>query len=253
VGAVAAAVGLLFVAWQTNFLGIRDIAETVWNFITGLIGGAIDFIVSVISGFLEFLGGIWNGVVEKAQGVWNGITGVIGGAVDAVFGILGGLVGFVHGVWDTISGFFGFIFGEAEKAKATIGEVQNLGTTPVGQYSTANAGGVPEYQTGAWNIPENQMAFLHRGEMVLPPEIAAAVRSLAGHAAGGGGSVPLRATVERSDRSTERGDVTIENLEVNVPVHGLLRAETPQDVANAMRRAAAMGYIIPRQPRVASA
>jgi hypothetical protein len=36
--------------------------------------------------------------------------------------------------------------------------------------------GVPEYQTGAWNIPAKQYAVLHAGEMVLPPGPAERLR-----------------------------------------------------------------------------
>jgi hypothetical protein len=41
-------------------------------------------------------------------------------------------------------------------------------------------GQAPNYQGGAWDIPQNQVAVIHKHEMVLPAKVAEAVRSLGG-------------------------------------------------------------------------
>jgi hypothetical protein len=58
--------------------------------------------------------------------------------------------------------------------------LETIGSVPpefLQQQAAAGRGsGVPEYQTGAWNIPARQLAVLHPGEMVLPPGPAEALR-----------------------------------------------------------------------------
>lgn len=57
-GAIAAAIGVLLVAWRENFLGIRDITMDVFNFIAGFLE---DFISAVIEGrWFDALGTMLN-------------------------------------------------------------------------------------------------------------------------------------------------------------------------------------------------
>ena len=96
--------------------------------------------------------------------------------------------------------------------------------------------------------------MLHSGEMVLPPELAASVRSILAGTGYDRAPNPIPDRGLHAGRSTESpAGTNIQNLNVTVPVHGLLRAETPKDVAEVLRRAAAQGYIVPRKPRGAVA
>lgn len=279
VAAIVAAVAGLFIAWQNNFLGIRDIAANVWNAISGFIGGAIEFIGGVISGFIGFLGTIWNGVTGAASAVWgavtgfvntaasnirgfiqgvisfvstiwNGVsgaasaawgavTGVVRGAVGAITGIIGGIVDVARGVWNTVSGIFGAI---GDAAASVGGFISN----PVGSIGGFVGGLLPSFDVGAWEIPNDTLAMVHQGEMILPPDVAEALRSFIG---GGGAASPPPATQAPAagpGAAGGQGNTIIEHMEVNVPVTGLLRAEKPADVANVMRRVAALGYLTPR-------
>jgi hypothetical protein len=49
-----------------------------------------------------------------------------------------------------------------------------------GVYSTAQGHPYVGYETGAWNIARDQLAYLHRGEMVVPREPAEKIRSGSG-------------------------------------------------------------------------
>jgi len=53
------------------------------------------------------------------------------------------------------------------------------------------------YATGAWNIPQDQLAFLHRREMVIPPAFAEAIRS-------SGGRAPAAEPIDLSDETIEK-------------------------------------------------
>jgi hypothetical protein len=64
--------------------------------------------------------------------------------------------------------------------------------------SGASAGGLPALQSGAWRIPRNMTAFLHQGEMVLPPDLAEQFRGFL-----------------QSLRATGVGDVSLPIAQVN--------------------------------------
>lgn len=217
IGAVVAVVGGLFLAWQSNFLGIRDIAASVWNAITGIVGGAIDFVTGVIGGFIGFLSGLWNGLTGAASGAWDAVTGVISGAVSGITGIIGSIVGVAQGVFDTVSGIFGAI----GDAAAGVGDF-------VGGVGDTLTGWIPSFQTGSLYTPEGP-AYLHEGEAVLPPDIASQFRDFFGAGGGGGDErIPLGEAIGGST-----------NITVNLP--GATRPMGPEDVARPLRRMAALG------------
>lgn len=73
------------------------------------------------------------------------------------------------------------------------------------------------HSEGAWDVPKDQAAKLHSGEMVLPAEIAHSVREvLAGKRAGGGGggTVNVYVTLNSASRSEAERLVTIVGEEV---------------------------------------
>lgn len=217
VGAVVAVVAGLFLAWQTNFLGIRDIAATVWTAITGFIGSAIEWITGIIGGFMDFLSGLWNGVTEGASAVWDAVTGVIGGAVDAITGIIGGIVSVAQGVWDTVSGIFGAI----GDAAAAVGDF-------IGGVGDAAFGWIPSFQKGTTYAPEGP-AYLHEGEMVIPPDESAALRRFFAGPSGGQEYAPVKDVIQGGD--------------VNVTIQAPMRPLGPEDVARPLRRLGALGIL----------
>ena len=211
IGVVVAVVGGLFLAWQNNFLGIRDIAATVWNAITGFIKGAIDLITGAIRGFLSFLSGIWNGVTEKASGVWQAVTGVISGAVSTITGIIGGIADVARGVWDTVSGIFGSITDAAGQVGNAVGGAWDFAT-----------GWIPSFAEGTMDTGKGGLAMLHPHEMVIPKDMADAIRgSVEGRRAGLGTGVQ-------------------DNRQFTVVVQGPSRGITEQGAVDQMRRIAAL-------------
>jgi len=73
------------------------------------------------------------------------------------------------------------------------------------------------HSEGAWDVPKDQAAKLHSGEMVLPAEIAHSVREvLAGKRAGGsgGGTVNVYVTLNNASRAEAERLVTIVGEEV---------------------------------------
>lgn len=218
VAGIVAAVAGLFLAWQNNFLGIRDIAATVWSAISGIVSGAIEFIGGIIGGFLGFLGGIWNGVTEAASGVWDAVTGIIGGAVDGITGLIGGIVDVARGVWDTVSGIFGAI----GDAAASVG---NFISDPVGSIGGFVGGLIPSFDVGAWNLGADTLAMVHKGEMILPPDVAEGLRSM------------LTGEALRSEGQAGGASMTEINMNFG------RNSASPDDTARPLRRLAALGVL----------
>ena len=177
IGVVVGVVAGLFLAWQTNFLGIRDIAASVWQAITGFIDTAITNVTNFISGFIEFLGTLWDGVTEGASGVWSAVTGVIGDAVGVITGTISGIADVARGVWDTVSGIFGGIKDAAASVGNAVGGAVDFAT-----------GWIPSFQEGTMDTGSGGLALLHPHEAVLPAEVAAALRGWLGSGAGAGAS-----------------------------------------------------------------
>lgn len=121
---VAGAIALLYTAYQTNFMGIRDIVnqavlfimgiletlrafwtehghaimlmvQGVFQFIWGVIQVVMGLILGVITTALAVIRGDWSGAWEAIKAmtstVWSGIKNIIDGAVKAIIGAIQGL------------------------------------------------------------------------------------------------------------------------------------------------------------------
>jgi phage-related protein len=96
--AVIAVVGLLWWAFSSNFLGIRDIADNVFGWITN----------TAFPWFMNGLNNMWEGVKkfgEQVGNVFNGLKNVVGGAMKFVANALIGSWNFqINGINRIING-----------------------------------------------------------------------------------------------------------------------------------------------------
>jgi hypothetical protein len=79
---------------------------------------------------------------------------------------------------ETFAGIFGFLsplLGPAAAGPALAGQATVL----------AAGAALPSFATGAWNLPSDMVAQVHRGEMIVPAGPAARMRDAAGGGAGG--------------------------------------------------------------------
>lgn len=125
---VAAIVGL-YVAFQTNFGGIRDFVMAIWNylkvelvaaweyisptvmaaikklwdffkqFIDG-IGVLLAFVITVIKQFEPLWTAAWDTIKALLKTAWDAITGIISGAFDIVKGAWDVFIGIFTGDWE---------------------------------------------------------------------------------------------------------------------------------------------------------
>ncbi len=95
IGWIAAAMGLLYIAWRNNFSGIRDVLTGWWNTVTSIAGGVIALLTS-LSG----------GVGYMSKDMYDSISksGLLG-TVELLFSFFYRMGAFLRGVWDAI--YFG--------------------------------------------------------------------------------------------------------------------------------------------------
>ena len=251
IGLIVAAVAGLFIAWQTNFLGIRDIVGNVVDWFMEYVWPTIEKIFSVIAGIVETYIGLVIGYIELVITVISTVVGwildvavplfsdafgaiadVIGAIVGTIVGVIEGIIGVVATVAEAIGGFFDFITGGTDKAKKQIGSVGPID-------KSGNAGGrrtpggrrPPSYDVGSWRVPDTGLAFLHADEMVVPPGPADVLRAwFAGGGSGFGGMVPAAADAGGGDT-------------INVYPQGLMRARSTEDIGSGLKRLAKTGML----------
>jgi tape measure domain-containing protein len=100
---VALAIAALFTAWETNFLGIRDITTAVFNVIMDVIN---NYVMPVINAFRDFITENWTTIQMITQAVWDMISGYFKlwwAIVSGLFKIFIALLkGDWQGAWEAI-------------------------------------------------------------------------------------------------------------------------------------------------------
>jgi len=137
---IIGAIALLVTAWQTNFLGIRDIAAKVWAWIktafanvvafltnlwTNLVTGvrnAFSFVANIVTNVMNRIRNIINTVLTAIRGwwerhgesvktvvstLWNAITTVFKTAIGIIVGIVMTIVNTIMVIWNAFKAIFG--------------------------------------------------------------------------------------------------------------------------------------------------
>lgn len=85
---IVLAVGALFVAWQNNFLGIRDLTDVIIQFVIGLFE------------YLKKFWQDWGGIITSFfKNLWDVISGIFQLAMAIIQGILAVAIGLLTGDW----------------------------------------------------------------------------------------------------------------------------------------------------------
>lgn len=91
IGLIVAAIELLYMAWDTNFLGIRDAVDTVWRYLKGFweyIKGWAKTIGNVMTALGKMIWGALSLDREKAQAGWKELqTALVTGWTDTMLKI----------------------------------------------------------------------------------------------------------------------------------------------------------------------
>ncbi len=104
-------------------------------------------------------------------------TGALASAATTIASIARSIVASAA---ETFAGIFGFLAPVLGPAAA--------GPAAAGQATVLAAGAaLPSFDTGAWDLPADMVALVHRGEMIVPAGVAGQIRD----GAGGGGAVSV--------------------------------------------------------------
>jgi len=144
--------------------------------------------------------------IEKEMAAAKAQAAALAGTISGPLGnALSGMLLHGKGVFESLKGFFtslaeSFIQHVAEMIAQWIALKVVMATTGGGGLF----GFMPGFASGSWEIPRDTVAYLHRGEMVVPAAPAESIRK--GEAAmGAGSSTNINVTIHATDaRSVER-------------------------------------------------
>lgn len=175
------------------FTAISDFLSGIWETIKSTVSGAINGVRDTISNVWNTIkkttSNIWNGVKDTLSGIWEGLkSGVseafntikdtISGVWDSVKGstdeIWGGITesvkGAVNGVIGAINGMIDALNGLSINLPTIPDWVPGLGGQGGGEISFPNIPRIPSLDVGTNFVAQDGLAFLHKGEAVVPKE-----------------------------------------------------------------------------------
>lgn len=93
---VALAIAALFTAYQTNFLGIRDITNAVVSALADVFN---NILMPLISMLVAWITANWTNISNITSGIWKIITGIIQVAWNLIYGIFAVGLALLQGDW----------------------------------------------------------------------------------------------------------------------------------------------------------
>lgn len=152
---IAIGVGM-YLAWKSNFLGMKEVVQFFIDSIKQWFGG----IISIVKGVMDIVKGIFTGdftlvkegIIKIFTGLWNFLLGGWKASMAAVAMIVIGALKIVYGLIKVIIDGIGWVVGKAGKLLGFSGEP---------------AWTMPSFQTGGV-MPYTGMAYLHKGETITP-------------------------------------------------------------------------------------
>lgn len=104
--AIGLAIGALYLAWQSNFLGIQDITKKVIDFVRPYIETGIAAIRAVIETTLAFISAhwptVWNAIQKVVETVFPIIEAVVKKYIDLVKAYIETVLGAIQAIWDRV-------------------------------------------------------------------------------------------------------------------------------------------------------
>lgn len=76
IAGVVLVAGLLYAAWNSNFMGIRDITMNVVNAVSGFFENLGSKAFDVVQSITTFFSDAWNSIASTAQAVWDTISNI---------------------------------------------------------------------------------------------------------------------------------------------------------------------------------
>lgn len=132
---VIATLGILYLAWRTNFLGVRDTAVAVWSALQPLFTSLKNTLMAIGSFVVKLFGG-WIASASEWFTAWNADFTGIRSPLLGFAGLIAYVVGYTVGLFDRMAGWFG----EHKGLGAALGLVFADGVVGVMKYLSATGG-----------------------------------------------------------------------------------------------------------------
>lgn len=159
------------------FNAVKDYLSTNWREVATLISGPFLPLVALATDAFGVRSALWGAL----KAVWDWVKtnwATIGALISSpflalvalafdLFGLRSAIVSGLNSAWRAIVNFFNKLKNIKVKVNTTAG-----GLIPTG-FSVS----IPSYETGTAKVPQDMLAFLHQGEMVVPRNVADQVRN----------------------------------------------------------------------------
>jgi len=155
IGVIVTIVIGMYLAWKSNFLGMRKVVSVFWDGVKRVFGGMIQF----FKGILQLLIGLFTGDFRKIgegiknifSGLWKFLTGGFEVAFTAIGAIIIGALKVAYNMIKALIDGVGWLVGKVGKLFGGSGKP---------------AFTMPSFKTGGI-MPNDGVAYLHKGERIL--------------------------------------------------------------------------------------
>ncbi|MCI0583167.1 MAG: hypothetical protein L0227_09810 [Chloroflexi bacterium] len=152
-------VGVITGIFTRTLEGWQRIFSTVFGAIAGPVRAGLEIVSGVVDTILGTIGGAFEGLGDIVGEVWDRIVSGIKVSINFVIDIVNGFIRALNGIQIHIPGFD-----------------TPFGTVARFDWGGLNLGQIPRLDRGAWELLEDSLALVHRGEMVVPAGPASRVR-----------------------------------------------------------------------------
>jgi len=156
--------------------GITSLQGVIAGFSAFLATNPMGWLIIALSAIIALVVALatnFMGFRDAVIGVFTAIYSAIKPVVDAIIGLVQGLYDIVKGIVDVVAGFISWLTGAAGTAASTAASITGGGTVGGGAGAAIPLGpgqlsrNLRYYQFGGL-VEETGLAFLHRGETVIP-------------------------------------------------------------------------------------
>ena len=172
IGAIVAVLGVLAMFWPKVKEAISNFKDWIINFTKKLFGDTLgDIIIAPFVSVVEFILDLFDGLFKGVKDIIGGIMKFFQGDVKGGFIAIGkGLANIVIGAVNSLIDMVNFTLAPIRGIIVAIGNIAGKKIT----MEQIKLPKIPLLNTGTNYVPEDQMAYIHKGEAVIPKKFNSA-------------------------------------------------------------------------------